>query len=241
MNKPRPRGLQLAAEPLASGLGLPTAWLSVAEVERAAAYQSGRPRNDFVAGRLLVRSLATTLLARVAGGSGTAASPAGLAVVQHCPRCGEGAHGRPSLLLHGEPLNVGVSFSRAGGWLLLGLSPGAGGLGVDLAPPGDAAFTEEPNAMDTYAFSAAEQALLSGLPAAERPLRRARWWTLKEAVGKAAGSGITARTGLPAVGGPGRHPLLDAPTTVAIDLPAGTSGLPAHLVGAAVVLSVEAP
>lgn len=93
-------------------------------------------------------------------------------VVRRCPRCG-GPHGRPEL--PGLPLHA--SLSRTPGRVAAAVS-GAGPVGVDVE-------TVERTGFDGFAAVA----LAPGERAADLPAR-ARAWTRKEAVLKAAGTGL---------------------------------------------------
>ncbi|MGJ9404620.1 4'-phosphopantetheinyl transferase family protein [Arthrobacter sp. KK5.5] len=238
-----------AAVPLAEGNGLPDSWLGPHERARAAAHLPGAPRQHFVAGRLLVRQLVSRLLdgplpGSFLGVSGTlGCTAAEFSLVQRCPVCGGSAHGRPALLWRDRPIPVSLSYARAGGHLLVGVAPGGGILGVDLADAEAPAFAGATGSipLDEYAYSLAERSVLAELPPPARGRQRAAWWVLKEAVGKATGQGITGPDGLPVVVGNPRHPLLDAPgtlvlTTTTASGPALTpQGLPRGFLAAAVL------
>lgn len=230
MGDTRP-SIALAAAPLAAAAGLPERWLTPAERERADAHGSGDARRRFVAGRLLVRELAAGLFDAPGG-------PGSLEVRTVCPWCGPGAHGRPELVAGGAAVPVPLSYSRASGWLLVGVGPPGWRIGVDLADAASPAFAEEPggNPLDDVAYAPRERALLEALEPGGRPLARARWWALKEALGKALGEGIAGPGGPPVVAGAGRHEALRDPRAVAEQVDAERVGLPAGLVAAAVLL-----
>ncbi|MBG6083743.1 4'-phosphopantetheinyl transferase family protein [Zhihengliuella flava] len=185
----------LIAVPLSLGAGLPEAWLSPAEAERAAAYDDGASRARFLAGRLGVRfALAAHL------GAAAVADPGRIELAGRCPRCGPSAHGQPLVRWDSETLPLSLSYSRvdvpvasgAGGptrvasgltqgWLLVGVAPGDRVLGVDVCAP-----------IDEWQgiFDDRQVALLRLLPDALRAREAARRWALIEARGKAVGHGM---------------------------------------------------
>lgn len=230
---PTPPGIRLAAAPLSDAGRLPSTWLGPLERERAAAYGAGAPRLRFTAGRLLARSLAASLLS---------VPPEDVGIANDCPLCGPGAHGRPVLLLRGVQVPASFSLTRAAAWILVAVGPPAMRLGVDLAEPADAAFSEGHNrgGLDELSFGAAERAALASLPPRDRPRERARLWALKEALGKALGEGIAGPDGIPSVEGVGAHPALLAPGAVKWSPPSGSAGLPRELVSGAVLLPPSA-
>lgn len=228
-----------AAAPLAEAAIHAGVRLGPAELARAAGYLPGRPREDFVAGRIMARVLAAKLLDR-ATPPGSAVLPGELELTQHCPHCGSGAHGTPRLQVPGTGQDFSLSYARTAGWLLLGLARGTERLGVDLADLDDQAFSPEDGGMlEDYAYSREERERLEMLPHPDRQQLRARWWALKEAVAKAGGEGLAGAAGIPAVAGRNRHPLLDSPGIRVLDVEPesidslGTM-LPAHLVGSIV-------
>ncbi|GAA3700150.1 hypothetical protein GCM10022377_11580 [Zhihengliuella alba] len=175
-------GVRLAALPLSFAAGLPREWLSVEELERAGAYDDGGPRTAFVAGRLGVRFAAAAVLPEAAG------QPERIGLTGRCPRCGDGPHGAPRLLVDGCDADLSLSYSRADGWLLVAFAPAEQRVGVDLCPP----FGE-----DFGLFTQPQQTALRLLPRARRRVEAARRWALLEARGKAAGVGVVEPEGVP--------------------------------------------
>lgn len=211
--------------------------LNPVELTRAQGYLPGRPREDFVAGRILVRVLAAALLNRLPGCE-REVDPGELLLSQYCQRCASTGHGPAQIRASAGAAATAVSYARAGGWLLIALAPEAGVLGVDLADPRDGAFTPETNGiqLESYAYSHHEREHLEGLSGPARVAQRARWWTVKEAVAKASGEGLAGVDGIPVVAGPGTHELLLAGHVRIMELGAGSSDdlgtvLPAPLVG----------
>lgn len=172
------------ATPVVAAAGLVAADQS--EAERAAAFTSASARRDFLAGRLLTRALAPALAAELPGVRDASAR---LSVAHECPRCGEGAHGRPRLLergragAEGQPARelAALSLSRCAGWLLLAAAAPGMRLGVDLVDAADPAHGGRDGALA---------------------------WAAAEAEGKATGAGIAGLLGAEtAVGVPaGRMP-----------------------------------
>ncbi len=228
-----------AVAPLSAAAAHPGVRLLAAELDRARGYAAGRPREDFVAGRILARVLAAELLG-LAGVQGREVLPGELEIAQWCPQCASTAHGTPRLRLPDRGDGYALSYARTAGWLLLGLAPGRGRLGVDLADSADAAFGPgDGNLLEDYAYAPGERARLRALPGPERQRLRARWWALKEAVAKASGEGLAGECGIPVVAGEHRHPLLRAAGTRVLEPLPGTPdslgrALPGTLVGSIV-------
>src|SRR4051794_7886872 len=89
-----------AAAPLARAATHTDLQLRPSELKRAGGYLAGRPREDFVAGRILVRVLAAGLLNRALA-PGRRLLPGDLELTQYCPQCASTAHGAPRLRLPG--------------------------------------------------------------------------------------------------------------------------------------------
>lgn len=227
-----PVEVRYAAARLETAKGEPAGVLLPEECARAAAYADGGPRGRFVAGRLLVRRLAAGLLDMDPG-----AGP-GLGIRSDCPRCGAGSHGRPSLVLGEDPLDVSLAYSRAGEWVLVAVGPGGVRLGVDLAEVEDPAFAggRGANALEESFFSADERRRVTYLLQRHRPRERARIWTVKEALAKATGEGIAGSGGPPVVLGQGMHQELAAGRGRVHQLDPRTVGMPPGMVATAVVL-----
>ncbi|RAX48998.1 hypothetical protein DQ353_11745 [Arthrobacter sp. AQ5-05] len=211
-----------AIAPLSAAAAHPGVKLLPEELARARGYAAGRPREDFVAGRILARVLAAELLG-LAGVQGRDVLPGDLQLAQWCPQCASTAHGAPRLCLPHRGDRYALSYARTAGWLLLGLAPGRGRLGVDLADSADAAFGPgDGNLLEDYAYAPGERTRLRALPGPARQQLRARWWALKEAVAKAAGEGLAGEGGIPVVAGEHRHPLLRAAGTRVLEPLPGT-------------------
>ncbi|MFB2596952.1 4'-phosphopantetheinyl transferase superfamily protein [Herbiconiux sp. P17] len=170
------------------------------------------------------------------------AAPApALTVTHHCPACGSTDHGRPLLLSAGEPVRaVQLSLSRAAGWVALAATL-AGPVGVDI----ESLAAVRTAAFDDVAFDDEERAALRAQAEAHGPAAadrmRALAWAAKEAVLKAAGTGLRTdprlmRLNLDGTDGQGRVRLHgDAPGLTLLSL----SGLASGLVGAVAVLSAN--
>ncbi|WP_411732713.1 4'-phosphopantetheinyl transferase family protein [Paeniglutamicibacter sp.] len=231
-----------AAAPLADAAAHPEVGLNPAELARAGGYVAGRPRNDFVAGRVLVRVLAADVLNRAMpqGLEMPPVLPGELELTQHCPQCASTSHGNPRLQLPGRGQGFSLSYARTAGWVLLALAPGNDLLGVDMADSSDPAFASgDGELLEDYAFAPAERRHLESLAAPERRNLRARWWALKEAVAKASGDGLAGEDGIPVVAGDRRHRLLGDQGTQTIELDSGTPDtrgnlLPSSLLGSIV-------
>ncbi|GAA1498538.1 4'-phosphopantetheinyl transferase family protein [Paeniglutamicibacter kerguelensis] len=228
-----------AVAALESAARYPGIRLDPAESERAVAYAHGRPRDDFVAGRMLARVLAAELLNRAWPGEPT--GPGALDLAQHCPHCGADGHGTPLLRVPGRGQTFRLSYARASGWLLLALAPGNTRIGADLADLSDPAFasTGGGRLLEDYAYGPAERKVLARLDPDSRLRRQAEWWTLKEAVAKADGEGLAGAGGIPVVIGRKRHALLAMPKTRMLGIGPGErdslgTALPARLVGSIV-------
>ncbi|MFL4476641.1 4'-phosphopantetheinyl transferase family protein [Paeniglutamicibacter sp. ORCA_105] len=228
-----------ATAPLAEAATHPEVRLLPDELARAGGYVPGRPREDFVAGRIMARVLGAGLLNHAVP-PGRGILPGDLELTQYCPQCASEAHGTPKLRIPGTGEVFSLSYARTAGWLLLGLAPGNGRLGVDLADLEDQAFSlGEGGMLEEYAYAPEERERLELLPEAERQRLRARWWALKEAVAKASGEGLAGEAGIPVVAGKNLHPLLHSPGLRVLDLDPESldslgAMLPPHLVGSLV-------
>jgi 4'-phosphopantetheinyl transferase len=96
-----------------------------------------------------------------------------------------GAWGRPELT--GTPPPLRFSLSHTHGLVLCALSVGSD-VGVDVE---DTGARVDVDSVAATVLSPAEQAALGALPATERPERFLALWTLKEAVVKALGRGVS--------------------------------------------------
>lgn len=208
------------------------------ELARAEGYQDGRPRRDFVAGRILARVLAADLLNGVFRAGTVRVRPEELELTQYCGRCASNAHGPGRILLPGTGQELALSYARAAGWMLLGLAPGGQLLGVDLVDLGDKAFAGEAgHQLEGYAFAHQEREILGRLSESARRMARARAWALKESVAKASGEGLAGEAGIPVVAGANVHRLLRLKRTRVMELLPGSRDmrgnlLPENLMGA---------
>ena len=143
---------------------VPTAALSVREVQRAARYHQARDRRRAVLGAALLRG---------AVGEALGIEPHRVVVERCCDECGAD-HGRPTL--PGTGLHASVSHS--GDVVLVALSRGAP-VGVDVEQLGQR-FT----AADAHLVTAPHEPV----PTDERGFMTS--WTRKEAVAKATGEGV---------------------------------------------------
>jgi 4'-phosphopantetheinyl transferase len=142
-------------------------FLSPAEQARADALKRPVDRRRFIASRRHLRRLledATGL-------------PPDLIAFEY------GLHGKPRLAQ--SPLRFNCSRTR--NWLAVALTH-AGNIGVDIENRVDQSTVEE---LAAKVLDDAEIHSLTALPAAERPLAFTRFWTVKEAVLKASGEGLS--------------------------------------------------
>lgn len=144
--------------------------LSDKERARLDALVSASARRRYVTAHALLRFV-------VADRSGVA--PRRVAVRQRCETCGGLDHGRP------EVEGLYVSLATAESLVVVATSEQVP-LGVDVEPARAARFS----GFDEVALSPAEVAALAALPADERAAARVRWWTRKEALLKATGTGL---------------------------------------------------
>lgn len=160
-------------------------WLTRAEQERAASLGASGAR--FVAGRLLARQLASTMLQLPAEE---------LTIQTSCATCSSTLHGTPELVLTQsnapgfvkyQVARWAISISRSETHVLVGLvtTPrqqldGRVSIGVDLTST-DTKSESTLRALDASFF---EEEGLWSVPT------RAQWWAMKEALGKARGTGI---------------------------------------------------
>ncbi len=105
--------------------------------------------------------------------------PAAVVMAHHCPRCGAGEHGVPTLTHQHTPVPLAVSVSRAAGIVIAGWGRLAG-LGVDVESAGAAADV----ALD-------EVLLHPGESVPTDAVGRTQAWVRKEAALKAWGIGLS--------------------------------------------------
>jgi 4'-phosphopantetheinyl transferase len=100
---------------------------------------------------------------------------------------GVGDHGKPLLLAAPGPPDLHVSLTHSGGMVACAVAA-LGAVGVDVE-----AVDRKASPMDIADrfFTPGESAMLHRIPPARRPRRFFLLWTLKEAVLKAAGTGLT--------------------------------------------------
>ncbi|WP_323961648.1 4'-phosphopantetheinyl transferase superfamily protein [Arthrobacter sp. JZ12] len=141
-------------------------------------------RHRFLAGRSWLRGL----VSRASG------EPAGRLVSRSvCPACAEDNHGRPGFFVGSKEVPVSVSLSRSGGWAVavLDRSGAQQSLGIDL----EQIDRFEGNGLDLDIFTPAERAAVRAADEDRRPDVRAVLWSRKEAVLKAAGTGLLIEPG----------------------------------------------
>jgi 4'-phosphopantetheinyl transferase len=146
-----------------------SSWLAPAERARAARFGREALSQRYIAGRALLR----WLLGRTLG------------LPPHAVPIVRGARGRPQLE-HDAGLDFNVSHTQ--GVALIGIAHGRR-IGVDIER---ADRVVRADGLARKFLTAAEQATLAPLPAAERRARFLRYWTCKEAMSKATGDGLSA-------------------------------------------------
>lgn len=155
------------AEPPAGGW---TGWadrLDAAEQARAARFRQAADRDAYIAAHALLRALVATVPGAPPPGEWRMAAEPG---------------GRPVV----PGLGLGVSLSHTGGMVACAVGPAETGVDVEAL---DRAVA--PEALAPACLTPTETAALLGLPPAARPERFLRLWTLKEAVAKAMGEGLS--------------------------------------------------
>lgn len=155
--------------------------LDPAEQARAAAFVDRAARQDFIAGRIVQRSMAAELLG---------SAPQSLVAAYSCPDCGPNpspSHGRPGYLLHGVRAELSVSFSRSHGWAVAAMVPAMGlPLGVDVQHIASVGFA----GFDEVALSRSEKLRLAEVAPKAQDAWRAAAWARKEALVKYSGLGL---------------------------------------------------
>ncbi|MDO5743939.1 MAG: 4'-phosphopantetheinyl transferase superfamily protein [Micrococcaceae bacterium] len=212
--------------------------MNKAEAERARGFSPGIARENFEAGRIMARVLASGLRGIFAGNE---VPPSETDLLQSCGGCGSTAHGTPALQVPNLASPLRLSYARNSGWIVVALHPENRAVGADLADIDDRGFAQTPagELFEAYAYSGTERRLLKEVPPRRRPRRRAEWWTLKEALAKVSGEGLGGPAGIPVVAGADRHEFLDRPTAQAIgagpgDVDSLGTRLPANLVASVV-------
>lgn len=199
--------------------------LTAPELNRAQTLMDGQARRDFLAGRLAVRRELAACLGL---------PEQELAADFDCPGClkgNDGGHGRPRYRHQGEVVPASVSFSRSGGWLLLAVSDPGLGLGVDVEDSASAAFADG-TAIDTVMLTEAEAAeVRRRRRRGARARLRAEFWSRKEAVLKATGTGLRTDPSGVGTGTAGRAELTAWPAEAAHPGQVRLGGLPAHTLG----------
>jgi 4'-phosphopantetheinyl transferase len=129
----------------------------------------------------------TQILLRWAVARRLGVPPGTVTVTRRCPACGAETHGRPEV----PGIAVGLSAARRGNLVVVAVAD-VPGVGVDLetVPAGT-----WPSTLLDYALHPAERRLLETRSDAERSLDLPRWWSRKEAILKARGSGLAEDPG----------------------------------------------
>jgi len=151
-----------------AGADEPLATLPQEQRARVERLRRAQDRDDFVAARQLTQRL-------VAQVTGRAASE--VRFTQSCHQCG-GPHGRPMV----DSAELHLSWSHAGGWV--GSVVGDRPCGIDLEPA-----TDRPPLFDV--LTATEQQEVQSLPESQQSSAFLRLWVRKEALLKAAGTGLS--------------------------------------------------
>jgi 4'-phosphopantetheinyl transferase len=166
--------------------------LNHAERQRFEALRRPDDRSRFAAAHALLRWL-------VADDVGVTA--ADVDVVQHCGRCGR-AHGQPRVLVHGRP-GPAVSMAHAAGIVIAARA--AHPIGIDLEPVGRVALT-----VASVILSPREQSALEVIAPSDRSTALTRTWVRKEALLKAATTGLLTDPRNVVLGSPFEAPRVEA-------------------------------
>jgi 4'-phosphopantetheinyl transferase len=166
----------------------PSIWplLDPTEHIRLASFRQDADRARFATGRAMVRFVVATKLG---------VSPLDLQIDTDCRFCGR-PHGKPYVRDSGLSFSVSHAADRVVLAVTAGGNSGGHGPGVfDVGVPEVGVDVEHVVDADLEALSrrtlaAAEQAVLRGLPAAERAAGYFTYWTRKEALTKATGRGL---------------------------------------------------
>lgn len=164
---------QVALRTSTSMLDCSLALLSHDEMDRADRFRSPRDRARFIVAHGALREIV---------GAYTRVPPARLEFM-FSPL------GKPSLSGNHPGRRVEFNMSHAGDLALIALS-GVGPLGVDVE---EVREENDPDELADACLATDERAALVDLPARERIGTIYRWWTRKEAVGKARGEGLAMR------------------------------------------------
>jgi len=162
------------AASLESALTPLTGLLSCEEQRQLGAFRSGAARRLFLASRVLQRLLGARYLG---------CDPREVTITRHCPRHGDGDHGRPRLT---HPAGPDFSVSHSGRLVVLAYTF-TGRVGVDVE---EADRPVDAGLMGRLVLSPQEEQALAEAPEPERPGRFRRIWTRKEAVLKLTGHGL---------------------------------------------------
>lgn len=149
------------------------------ERERGGTFADAAARHSFLAGRAWLREI-------VGCAAGVEANR--LVARFDCSSCGGVDHGRPGWTVDGEVVPLAVSLSRSGGWAVAAVEDArvTPVVGIDLEQINRFEGTE----LDATVFTSAERFRIEGQDESGRPLLRAMLWARKEAVLKAAGTGL---------------------------------------------------
>ncbi len=159
---------------------LPRDWLPPAEARRLAELRDPAARQASRTAQAVLRAVLSDRLGTV---------PARVPLVRHCRRCDSRQHG--ALLVPGSGLSV--SAAHSGELVVVAVSDAdAVGVDVELLPH---AADPLPDALLSFALSAAERECLSGVPVGDRARVFRQWWTRKESLLKASGDGVVGAVG----------------------------------------------
>jgi 4'-phosphopantetheinyl transferase len=149
------------------------AWLSAGEAARLAGMRFPKRRTDWRLGRWTAKR----------------ALAAYLGIAGQRIEIRTAASGAPEAFVSGEPAPAAISLSHRGGSALCAVAPAGAALGCDLelVEPRSAAFAAD------Y-FTAEEQALVAGVPAADRMRLITLIWSAKESGLKALREGLRLDT-----------------------------------------------
>lgn len=161
--------------------GLSVGYVDAGERARGTMIVDPAVRHRFLAGRSWLRELLSE-----ASGIGSRRLDARFT----CPACSAVDHGQPGWTVDGKPLPIAASLSRSGAWAaaVVDSSRSLPAVGIDLEQTGRFSGSE----LDEIVFTPPEQSQIQGIPDPDRPRFRATLWSRKEAVLKAAGTGLMA-------------------------------------------------
>lgn len=190
----------LCVLPLAS-LAAPPRWtdsVSAEELQRAAQFHAVEARLLYLASHAALRSMLARLLD---------VPPLSVRFVRRCAWCGDPGHGRPQLA-NPHPRRVEFSLSRTRELAIVAVSREPVGVDVERVEPAFRVGAMRP----VLAQQELETARLGGGLGARQLFQ---WWTAKEAVGKARGSGLVGVSAVQLAVAPsgGWQPIIDGDRT----------------------------